>query len=78
VIAAPNSVEHYRDEKTRPLDIVGLILFRSGIALLSYVLEIFGEHSLSAREMSGLLVVSLAFGSHSAMSVKKMAVVPQK
>src|SRR5271154_4584865 len=31
-------------EKTHPLDIVGLILFGSGIALLSYVLEIFGEH----------------------------------
>ena len=31
--------------KTDPLDIVGLILFGSGIALLSYVLEIFGEHA---------------------------------
>jgi EmrB/QacA subfamily drug resistance transporter len=50
----------YREEKTHPLDIVGLILFGSGIALLSYVLEIFGEHTLSAREMSGLLGLSLA------------------
>jgi EmrB/QacA subfamily drug resistance transporter len=39
----------YREEKTHPLDIVGLILFGSGIALLSYVLEIFGEHTLKAR-----------------------------
>src|SRR5208283_3788246 len=31
-------------EETHPLDIVGLILFGSGIALLSYVLEVFGEH----------------------------------
>lgn len=47
-------------EPTHPLDIVGLILFGSGIALLSYVLEIFGEHTLSAREMTGLLAISLA------------------
>jgi EmrB/QacA subfamily drug resistance transporter len=49
----------YREE-THPLDIVGLILFGSGIALLSYVLEIFGEHTLSTVEILGLLVVSLA------------------
>jgi EmrB/QacA subfamily drug resistance transporter len=47
-------------EKTHELDTVGLILFGSGIALLSYVLEVFGEHTLSAREISGLLVLSLA------------------
>ncbi len=50
----------YREEKTAPLDIVGLILFGSGIGLLSYVLEIFGEHTLSAGEMAGLIGVSLA------------------
>src|SRR6202041_1410302 len=49
----------YREE-THPLDTVGLILFGSGIALLSYVLEVFGEHTLSVREISGLLVLSLA------------------
>ena len=43
----------YREEKTNPLDIVGLILFGSGIALLSYVLEIFGDHTLSTREILG-------------------------
>jgi EmrB/QacA subfamily drug resistance transporter len=48
----------YRADKTHPLDVVGLILFGSGIALLSYVLEIFGEHALSAAEMVGLLAVS--------------------
>jgi EmrB/QacA subfamily drug resistance transporter len=47
-------------EKTHPLDTVGLILFGSGIALLSYVLEVFGEHTLSVREISGLLALSLA------------------
>jgi EmrB/QacA subfamily drug resistance transporter len=49
----------YREKAARPLDVVGLILFGSGIALLSYVLEIFGEHSLSALEMSGLSALSL-------------------
>jgi EmrB/QacA subfamily drug resistance transporter len=59
----------YREENTHPLDVVGLILFGSGIGLLSYVLEIFGEHTLSSREMSGLLAMSLVlllgYGIHS-------------
>ncbi len=49
----------YREDKTDSLDIVGLALFGSGIALLSYVLEIFGEHRLSDFEIVGLLAVSL-------------------
>ena len=44
----------YREEHTNPLDIVGLILFGSGVALLSYVLEVFGEHTLSTAEVVGL------------------------
>jgi EmrB/QacA subfamily drug resistance transporter len=48
----------YREERSKPLDVVGLILFGSGVALLSYVLEIFGEHTLSVREISGLLALS--------------------
>jgi len=47
-------------EKSNPLDIVGLILFGSGIALLSYVLEVFGEHTLSVGEIVGLLAISIA------------------
>ncbi|MGA2096186.1 MAG: DHA2 family efflux MFS transporter permease subunit [Candidatus Acidiferrum sp.] len=62
----------YREEKTPRLDIVGLILFGSGIALLSYVLEIFGEHTLSPAEMAGLLVVSVAllagYGLHASQT----------
>ena len=50
----------YRETRTTPLDIVGLILFSSGIALLSYVLEVFGEHTLSSREVLGLLGISAA------------------
>ena len=48
----------YREERTWPLDVVGFILFGSGIALLSYVLEVFGEHTLSGREMLGLLAIA--------------------
>jgi EmrB/QacA subfamily drug resistance transporter len=60
----------YREERTTPLDLIGLVLFGSGIALLSYVLEVFGEHTLSEREILGLLAISLAllatYGLHAA------------
>ena len=46
-------------EKWNPLDVVGLILFGSGIALLSYVLEVFGEHTLGMREILTLLAISI-------------------
>jgi EmrB/QacA subfamily drug resistance transporter len=49
----------YREAKTDPLDVAGLILFGSGVALLSYVLEVFGEHTLSTREILGLLALSI-------------------
>src|ERR1700739_2267574 len=45
----------YREERVDPLDIVGLILFGAGIALLSYVLEVFGEHTLRTTEILALL-----------------------
>ncbi len=50
----------YKAGTTYPLDIIGLILFGSGVALLSYVLEIFGETTLSTREILGLLAISVA------------------
>jgi hypothetical protein len=60
----------YREQNTHPLDIVGLILFGSGIALLSYVLEIFGDHSLGTGEIPGLLALSVVliagYGLHAA------------
>lgn len=55
-------------EHSNPLDFVGLILFGSGIALLSYVLEVFGEHTLSVTEIVSLLAISIlllvAYGVH--------------
>src|SRR6202050_4098468 len=60
-------------EKSHPLDVVGLILFGSGIALLSYVLEVFGEHTLSVREVLGLLAISIvllaAYGLHASKTL---------
>jgi EmrB/QacA subfamily drug resistance transporter len=49
----------YRETKKRPLDLVGLILFGSGVALLSYVLEIFGDHTMSTVEILGLSAISI-------------------
>jgi EmrB/QacA subfamily drug resistance transporter len=51
---------NYRERRNHPLDIIGLVLFGSGISLLSYVLEVFGETSLSGREILGLLAISAA------------------
>ncbi|MBX3191063.1 MAG: DHA2 family efflux MFS transporter permease subunit [Labilithrix sp.] len=50
----------YREAHTPPLDTVGLVLFGSGIALLSYVLEVFGEHTLSGPLLLGALLLSFA------------------
>ncbi|HEY3742496.1 MAG TPA: MFS transporter, partial [Bryobacteraceae bacterium] len=54
--------------KSNPLDFTGLFLFGSGIALLSYVLEVFGEHTLSTLEILTLLAISIglliSYGRH--------------
>jgi len=49
----------FREARSPPLDFVGLALFSSGIALLSYILEVFGEHELGAWEIGGLLGLSI-------------------
>jgi EmrB/QacA subfamily drug resistance transporter len=63
-------------EHTNPLDVAGLILFGSGVALLSYVLEVFGEHTLSVREILGLLAISIAllagYGFHATKTAHPM------
>jgi EmrB/QacA subfamily drug resistance transporter len=48
----------YRQDKINPLDVVGFILFGAGIALLSYVLEVFGDHRLGQLEIVGLLAIA--------------------
>lgn len=58
----------YRSENTPRLDIIGFVLFGCGIALLSWVLEIFGEHYLNATLIGILLALSFsllaAYGWH--------------
>jgi EmrB/QacA subfamily drug resistance transporter len=58
----------YRAEHVDKLDYVGLALFGCGVALLSYVLEVFGEHRLRVTEIVGLLSISivllLAYARH--------------
>ncbi len=49
----------YHGDTRRPLDGVGLLLFSSGAALLSWLLEIFGEHRLDPPATAGLLLLSL-------------------
>jgi MFS family permease len=48
----------YREENTHSLDFAGLLLFGSGVGLLSYVLEVFGEHTLSTGAILGMLALA--------------------
>lgn len=50
----------YRADNPPPLDVIGFVLFGCGIALLSWVLEIFGEHYLDATLIGILLGLSFA------------------
>ncbi len=63
-------------EPTNPLDVAGLILFGSGVALLSYVLEVFGEHTLSTGEILTLLAFSIlllaGYGFHATKTAYPM------
>jgi EmrB/QacA subfamily drug resistance transporter len=63
----------YRERDTPPLDTLGLLLFSCGIALLSYVLEVFGEHQLGTEAILALLLLSAlllaAYGLHAARAL---------
>src|ERR1700722_6466637 len=48
----------YRGDAPHPLDVKGLLLFGSGTALISWLLEIFGEHEISTHSAIGWLVVA--------------------
>lgn len=50
----------YQAEERRPLDVIGLILFSSGTAILSWVLEVFGEHTLAPGTAGLLIALSVA------------------
>lgn len=48
----------YYGESPRPLDVRGLILFGTGIAMLSWVLEVFGEHGMSGQSAVAWLAIA--------------------
>src|ERR1700720_1238855 len=50
----------YHGDAPRPLDVVGLVLFGSGTALLSWLLEIFGEHSIDVTSAGVLFLLSIS------------------
>jgi EmrB/QacA subfamily drug resistance transporter len=58
----------YRSEIRRPLDVPGMLLFGGGAGLLSWLLEIFGEHHLGLAQAGAMLAVSVgllaAYGWH--------------
>jgi EmrB/QacA subfamily drug resistance transporter len=62
----------YRAEVQRPLDLIGLVLFGTGVALLSWLLEVFGEHKLDATSAGVLLFISCsllaAYGWHASQA----------
>ncbi|ODU85994.1 MAG: EmrB/QacA family drug resistance transporter [Thiobacillus sp. SCN 63-57] len=57
---AQRHMPDYRGDTTRPLDVVGLVLFGSGTALLSWLLEIFGEHRIDATSAAVLLLLCMS------------------
>ena len=62
----------YRSEAARPLDLTGLVLFGSGTALLSWLLEIFGEHSIDATSAAILLLLALCLLATYAWHARQM------
>jgi EmrB/QacA subfamily drug resistance transporter len=50
----------YKGTERRPLDVIGMILFSCGTALLSWLLEIFGEHTLDPTTAVVMLALSVA------------------
>ncbi|GAB3465391.1 multidrug transporter subunit MdtD [Massilia terrae] len=50
----------YHGQDKRPLDVVGMILFSTGTAILSWLLEIFGEHTVEPVTEILMLAMSVA------------------
>jgi EmrB/QacA subfamily drug resistance transporter len=49
----------YRAKERHPLDLVGFLLFGCGVTVLSYVLEVFGEHNVPFSSGAALLALGL-------------------
>ena len=58
----------YRSPQPHTLDLIGLVLFGAGTALLSWLLEVFGEHNLDITSAAVLLLLAVsllaAYGWH--------------
>jgi len=60
IFLAHRYMPDYHGDAPRPLDMIGLVLFGTGIALLSWLLEVFGEHKLDVTSASVLLFIACA------------------
>jgi len=60
IFLAHRYMPDYHGDAPRPLDFIGLVLFGTGIALLSWLLEVFGEHKLDVTSASVLLFIACA------------------
>ena len=49
----------YRGDGRRPLDVTGLVLFGAGTSLLSWLLEVFGDHDIGTVPAALVLLASL-------------------
>ena len=58
IFLAHRYMPDYRGDGERPLDLVGLVLFGTGVALLSWLLEIFGEHQIDVTSAAVLLFIA--------------------
>ncbi|GJI99428.1 MFS transporter [Duganella caerulea] len=58
IFLAHRYMPDYHGDDARPLDIVGLVLFGTGVALLSWLLEIFGEHQIDITSATVLLFIA--------------------
>jgi EmrB/QacA subfamily drug resistance transporter len=50
----------YKGDNPRPLDVIGLILFSTGTAILSWLLEVFGEHTIDTTTTILMFVLSVS------------------
>ena len=50
----------YHGDGERPLDMIGLVLFGAGVALLSWLLEVFGEHHIDATSAAVLFLLAVS------------------
>ncbi|MBJ7311417.1 DHA2 family efflux MFS transporter permease subunit [Rugamonas sp. CCM 8940] len=58
IFLAHRFMPDYKSDEQRPLDLIGLVLFGTGIALLSWMLEIFGEHKIDLTSAAVLLLIA--------------------